>query len=103
MEVFSFTSFGEELDFVMGAGSLGLLSRDCCFACFSRRCLEVSGAKSRDIIEQCALRQREGVSVCESAEEGYRRVGISRFGISLVRSCMFTNSLRRHGVAHTPS
>lgn len=60
MEVVSFTSFGKGLDFVMGAGSLEPISRDRCFACFSRRCLEVSGAKSRDILELGAPRQKEG-------------------------------------------
>lgn len=82
MVVFSFTSFGEEL-FLMGAGSLGPLSRDRCFACFSRRCLEVSGAKSRDIIEQCALRQREGYPCVKALGKRCGRVGISGFGIRL--------------------
>ena len=97
MEVFSFTSCGKELDFVMGAGSLEPVSRDCCLACFSRRCLEVSGAKSRDILELCALRKR-GVYVCERAEERCGRVGEKWIQGKAVRSYMFANGLRRHDV-----
>jgi len=75
METFSFTSFGEELDSVIGAGSLEPLPRDLCFACFSRRCLEVSGAKSRDIIEECALRQREGYPCVKALRKGVEEWG----------------------------
>jgi hypothetical protein len=93
MEVFSFTSFGKELDFVIGTGSLEPLARERCFACFSRRCLEVSGAKSRDIIEQCALRQREGCpcvkalrKVWKSGDKWVRDKSVR------VRSCMYVQA-----------
>lgn len=94
-------SFDKELDFVMGAGSLESLSRDRCFACFSRRCLEVSGAKNRDITELCALRQSEGYPCVKALREGVEGWKRSGFGISLSVHIRLPWSPRRHGVAYT--